>query len=212
MADEWRVEVRLGDEDNGLSFGERLRSLDLDDEARDRLGERVIVTRDGSRIFLYAGDEGSAREAERVARELAADDELMAEVTVTRWHPVEEAWKDPSTPLPRSDDEVAAERRRHEAAEARSGDYEWEVRVDLPSLGDAGELADRLRDEGLEVRRRWKHLLVGATSEDAAAELAERIRGEAPPDTEVSVEPRGEVPHPVFVWLGAHDPGRDIGL
>jgi hypothetical protein len=212
MADEWRVEIQLGEEGHGLSLGERLRSLDLDDEARDRLGERVVVTRDGSRIFLYTADEDSAREAERVARELVADDDLAAEIAVTRWHPVEEAWKDPSTPLPDTGDEVAAEERRHEAAEERSGDYDWDVRVELPSLGDAAELASRLREEGLEVRRRFRHLLVGATSEEGAADLADRIRGEAPDRTEVFVEPRGGVPHPVFVWLGAHDPGRDVGL
>jgi hypothetical protein len=212
MSDEWRVEVQLGEEGHGLSLGERLRTLDLDDDARKRLGDRVVVTRDGPRIFLYAGDEAAAREAEGVARELVADDGLDAQIAVTRWHPVEEAWKDPSMPLPESADEVAAEERRHEAVEARSGDYEWEVRVDLPSLGDAGRLAERLRDEGFEVKRRWKHLLVGATSEEGAADLAERIRAEGPPGTDVQVEPRGDVPHPVFVWLGAHDPGRDIGL
>jgi hypothetical protein len=212
MADEWRVEVQLDEEGHGLTLADRLRSLDLDDDARDRLGERVVVTRDGSRIFLYAADERAAREAEKVARDLVADDGLAAEIAVTRWHPVEEAWKDPSTPLPETGEEIEAEQRRHEAAEESSGDYDWEVRVELPSLGAAGELAGRLRDEGLEVRRRFKHLLVGATSEEGAADLADRIRGEAPEGTEVFVEPRGGVPHPVFVWLGAHDPGRDVGL
>ena len=50
MSEEWRVEVELTDEGHGLSLGERLRSMDLDDEARERLGGDVIVTRDGSRI------------------------------------------------------------------------------------------------------------------------------------------------------------------
>ena len=31
MADEWRVEVELTDEGHGLTVGDRLRSLDLDD-------------------------------------------------------------------------------------------------------------------------------------------------------------------------------------
>src|SRR3954454_12808603 len=62
MAEEWRVEVELREEGHGLSLGERLRTLDLDDEARKRLGDRVVVTRDGSRMFLYArsSDEASA--------------------------------------------------------------------------------------------------------------------------------------------------------
>ena len=43
--DEWRVEVDLDDYRQGLSFGERLRALDLDDEARERLGAACRRTR-----------------------------------------------------------------------------------------------------------------------------------------------------------------------
>jgi hypothetical protein len=61
MSDEWRVVVDLDDEEHGFTLGERLRSLDLDDEARERLGDRVIVTRDGAKLFLYATTEEQAR-------------------------------------------------------------------------------------------------------------------------------------------------------
>jgi hypothetical protein len=213
MSDEWRVEIELGDEGQAPGFGERLRSLDLDDEARERLGESVIVTRDGSRIFLYAGTEAGAREAERVARELLAADGLEAKLTVTRWHPDAEEWRDAGEPLPESDVEREAERHEHESREQAEGEFDWEVRVDLPSLGATRELASRLEGEGLPVRRRWRYLLVPATTEEAAAELAERIRAEAPEGTKVHVEP-DYVPHPAFVSIGAHIPGigRDIGL
>src|SRR5215210_3898219 len=117
MNEEWRVDVDLDDERHGFTLGERLRSLDLDDEARKRLGDRVIVSRDGPRIFLYAGNEAQAREAEQVARALIRSDELTADLTVTRWHPDEEAWKDAAVPLPQTDAERDAERRRHEATE-----------------------------------------------------------------------------------------------
>ena len=59
MTDEWRVEVDLDDEQHGFTLGERLRSLDLDEEARKRLGDRVIVTRDGAKLFLYATSRGA---------------------------------------------------------------------------------------------------------------------------------------------------------
>ena len=72
IEDEFRVEVELAEEGHGLSLGERLRALDLDDEARERLGSRVIVTRDGSQLFLYANTRESCAEAERVVRELLA--------------------------------------------------------------------------------------------------------------------------------------------
>jgi hypothetical protein len=214
MGDEWRVEVALGEEGHGLTLGERLRSLDLDDEARERLGRRVVVTRDGSHLFLYARSEEAAKEAERVARELVAAEGLGGRVSLTRWHPVEEAWKDASKPLPTTQEELAEERGRREAAEEAAGEEEWEVRVDLPSLHETLELAGRLADEGLHVRRRWKYLLVGASSETHATELAARIGAEAPEGAHLHVEPGGEVPHPVFVFMGAHTPGiaRDLGL
>ena len=92
MGEEWRVEIDLGEEGHGLSVGERLRALDLDDEARERLGGQVIVTRDGPHVFLYATSEAAAREAERVARELVAEDDVRAEIAVTRWDDAGEAW------------------------------------------------------------------------------------------------------------------------
>ena len=217
MTDEWRVEVDLDDEQHGFTLGERLRSLDLDEEARKRLGDRVVVTRDGAKLFLYATSEEQAREAEGVARDLVAAEGLSADVAVTRWHPDEEEWKDASVPMPQTDAERAAEHDRHEEAaesEPRSRwSYQWEVRVDLPSVHDTRELAARLADEGIDVRRHWKYLLVGAASEERATELAERIRGEAPEGSKVHVGTAG-APHPVFVYIESHTPGiaRDLGL
>jgi hypothetical protein len=216
MSDEWRVEVDLDDEQHGFKLSERLRSLDLDDDARQRLGDRVIVSRDGPRMFLYAGSEGEAREAERVARDLVAADDLSARITLTRWHPDEDAWKDAALPMPETDEQRALERQRHErAAESEPRPrwaYQWEVRVDLPTRHQTVELCSRLGDEGIDVRRHWKYLLVGAGSEEAANELAERIRAEAPEGSTVNVVTAG-APHPVFVFLGAHTPGivRDLG-
>ena len=219
MSDEWRVEVQLEDEGHGLTLGDRLRSLDLDDEARKQLGERVIVTRDGSRMFLYTGSEATAHEAERVAEELASGEGLEAKSRITRWHPDEEEWLDPSAPLPQSEAERAAEHREHEAHEARqaevTGRDEWELRVDLDSLGDTRELSSRLSDAGVRHHRRWKHVLIPAATEEHAAELAERVRELAPAEPEMHVEPApGSIPHPAFVVIGGRTPGiaRDLGL
>jgi hypothetical protein len=217
MGDEWRVQVDLDDEQHGLRLGERLRSVDLDDEARERLGDRVVVTRDGSRMFLYAQTEEQAREAERVAGELVASEGLSAEITLTRWHPDADEWKDATVPMPQTEPERAAEREQHEAAAEREPRsrwaYVWEVRIDLPTVRDTRAFGSQLADEGLDVRRHWKYLLVGAASEERATELAERIGAEAPQGSEVHVGTAG-APHPVFVYLEAHKPGiaRDLGL
>lgn len=204
--DEWRVEAELYEPDDDRSLSERLSALELDDQARERLSDRVIVTREGPRVFLYAADEGAAREAERVVRELLATDELAATVSVKRWHPVEEAWKDASEPLPATDAARAAERQRRVAAETREvveeGEFDWEVRVELESHRDTAELGARLEAEGLPVVRRWRYLLVGALTEDGAGELAERILREAPAGASARVEPRFSEPtHPLLVFF-----------
>ena len=206
--DEWRVEVELQEEEHGQALGERMRTAELDQEARRRLGRHVIVTRDGPRLFLYAEREARAREAERLIRELVAADRVEARVALTRWHPIEEAWRDASLPLPLDAEDQEAERARREAAESeeaeREREFDWHVRLELPARGDAVELERRLETEGVPVSRRWRYLLAGALTEERAEALAERLLAEAPDGTEVSVEVNpSDLPSPLFVFLGA---------
>jgi hypothetical protein len=205
VQDEWRVEIDLDDEAHGFGIGERLRAHSLDDEARKRLGGRVVVTRDGPRVFLYAGNEAEVREAEAVARELVANDDLSAGITVTRWHPAAEEWQDASLPLPRgeADEREEAERKeRHELQEARDeGSFDWLVKAELASRDAAAELEDRLSAEGLPVHRRWRYLTVDALTEERANELGARLEEEAP-DAEVWIEANpDDIPTPTFVLL-----------
>jgi hypothetical protein len=204
MTEEWRLQVELDDERHGLSLGERLRSFALDDEARQRLGDRAVVTRDGSRIFVYTDSEEAAREAERVVEELIAQDELSAEIWLARWHPDAEEWKDADVPLPETEAEREAERRgRDAAARARAedtGEMPYEVSIEVPRLERAVEVEQRLRDEGLPVHRRWRHVLVGAATDERAEELADRLRAELD-DAEVAIEAHG-VRYPAFTLLG----------
>lgn len=98
-SDEYRVEVDLDDEAHGHPFSERLAALDLDDEVAKRLGERVIVTRDGPKLFVYTETRGACTEAELVVREALTEDGLFAEVSSTRWNPVTRAWQDADAPF-----------------------------------------------------------------------------------------------------------------
>ena len=59
---------------------------------------------------------------------------------------------------------------------------------DLPSRHDAVRFSEQLRKEGLPAVHRWKFLLVGATDEDMAKALAERLEDEAPAGSRVRVE------------------------
>jgi hypothetical protein len=191
-ADEWRVEVDLDDEAHGISLGERIRSLELDDGVREKLGGGVVVTRDGPRFFLYAETEAGVRAAERVVRDLVEEHGLTADIKVTRWHPVEEAWEDASVPLPRTDAEVEAERARLEAAEEREaaeeGSYDWRVRVALPHRHDAVQLEGELLAEGLDTRRRWRYVTIGVPTKERGDEVAAAVLERAPEGTEAWVE------------------------
>jgi hypothetical protein len=211
--------VNLEDEGHGLTLGDRLKSLDLDDEARERLGKKVIVTRDGSRMFLYTDSESSAERADEVTKELARSEGLEAKTKITRWDPDADEWVGPATPRPQSEAQRVAEQREHEKREEReaaaTGKYDWELRVDLDSRSEAGELSDRLSEKGIEHHRRWKHVLIPAATEEQAAELADRVREVAPGETEIHVEPApGSIQHPAFVVISGHTPGigRDLGL
>lgn len=192
MEDGFRVEVDLDDEEHGYSIRERLRALDLDDRARERLGRGVMVTRDGTRLFLYAESGARAQEAERIVRELVESSGLTADLRVTRWHPVEEAWKELSVPLPATAAEQDAEYAAREAAESaeaeREGVYDWSVVVHLPGRGAAAALADVLAGEGLDVTRRWRYVVAGVPTEERAEELVERLRAELPEEADIRVE------------------------
>ena len=207
MAEDFRVEVELDDEAHGYPLRERLRALSLDDEARDRLGSDVVVTRDGSRLFAYTSTQEQASAAERVIGELVRDDELTAEIRVTRWHPVAEEWRDASQPLPSTpvdEQREYAEREAAEEQEARAeGEFDWRVVIELPSRDDAGDLARRLSGEGLQAKRRWRYVMVGVVTEERADELAERLRDELGDSADVWVQADiGDVVAGPFQFIG----------
>jgi hypothetical protein len=99
-----------------------------------------------------------------------------------------------------------------EREESKAQGYpDYEVRVKCRSHGDARELADRLRQEGIPSVHRWQFVVLGAADEDDANALAERIRSEAPPGSTVTAEGSvaeadAEAPHSRFkafsVFLG----------
>jgi len=203
MADDFRVTVLL-DDGSGEGFGERLSEYEheLEDEAKEKLGDAVAVSADESTVFLYADTLEAARNARDVVVSILDGDGLTATFAVDRWHPLAGEWKPADEPLPESELAKEAEldeREAQEAADSRESGYaEWEVRLDLASHGDAVDLAEKLEAEGIPVTRRWTYLLVGAASSDDANELAERLRTEGPAGMKVQVQPGGEM-----VWEAA---------
>lgn len=218
MADDFRIVVEFSEEEHGLHFGRLLGEREFEREVREELGEGVLVTRDGPRVFIYTGTQGQGVAARKAVEEVLAQHDMKATVSpVLRWHPTEERWEDASKPLPSTGEEVEAEHERWEAEQAEEaqerGYAEWEVRVDLPSHRDAVQFAERLESEGITpITRRWKYLLIGTANDEDAKALAERLGEEAPEGASVTAEPSATIEYEVvggnpFSLFGGFGPG-----
>jgi hypothetical protein len=213
MGDDWRVRIAFGDlpgqltDDQGYArlypsaqeaaelepFRQALQALIPD--LGSCLGDQVRVSSGGTEIFLYAPGAGSADEAARVAREVLARRDVSALVRTERWSPREEEWLD-VTDKPSAD--VAAEQQAEQQAEyeyrqeqerersRRSGFPVWQVRVEVPSHRDVVALAGHLAAQGWRVRRRRRHLLVGADCEDDAKGLVRELSGDGRADADTA--------------------------
>jgi hypothetical protein len=194
-SNDWRVTISLTDPAQVEQARRSFSTHEADEDARRRLGRSVAVGAGDSQIFLYAGTEVAARDAERVAREILGRHGIQADFALHRWHPIEEDWENPDVAMPQTEAERQAEHQRLEDAETAesvaTGTAQWEARVEFPSHHEAVALADKLRSEGRTVIRRWKFLVVGANNEDDARALAEQIKREAPPDALVQAEHSG---------------------
>jgi hypothetical protein len=194
MSDNWRIRIELPEETHGGTLLGRLgRDLGSDEAkniAKDLEGHRLAVSRDDETIFVYADSQAQAETARRIIEAELADEGVTAEIQAERWLPDEERW---SGEPPQE---------TWEQEEVRRGYAPWEVRVELDLHAEAETLADQLEQEGFDVVRRWRYLIVGAASEEQARELAGRVHGEVEPGGEVVWEVAPQNPFALFGGLG----------
>jgi hypothetical protein len=213
MSDDWRLHLVLNDRSIGRRLGQDLAKDELEHQLDDGYSERVVASVDDGEVFVYTGSREQAEHAAAAIGEHARRHGWRLDQAVLQhWHPVAEAWEDPDTPLPSDPDGLEAEREEllaQERAESNAEGYPgWEVRVQCASHHDTIALSERLEGEGLKHVRRWRYLLLGATDEESAAELADRVRGELPSSCTVSVEgtlpaiEAGLPPNPFAVFGG----------
>jgi hypothetical protein len=191
--DDWRIRVELEGERAG-GFLERL-GLDLGSRARELAKEleedRLPVSRDGETIFVYASSHSQAERAREVVEaELEEAGIKPLVVRVEHWLAGEERW----------DDEPKHE--TWEESVLAQGYAPWEVRVECKTHHDADALADRLEQDGFDVARRWRYLIVGAPSREEAQKLARRLHGEVEPGGELVWEAMPRNPFAVFGGFG----------
>jgi hypothetical protein len=194
MSDNWRIRIELPEETNPGTLLDRL-GLDLGSDEARRLakeleGHRLAVSRDDDVIFVYTDLQAAAERARQIVEAELADEGITAEIQVERWLPDEERWSGEPPEETWEEEEV------------RRGYAPWEVRVELDSHAEAEELADTLEQEGYDVVRRWRYLIVGAASEEEARALARRVHGEVEPGGEVVWEVAPQNPFALFGGLG----------
>ena len=187
MNDDWRVRVDLHDHGFAHRLGEMLEAEELEHDLARSYGDRVVVSVDGPEVFLYSGDRAQAEAAERLVVRVAREHDWEVETELRHWHQVAEIWEDPDNPEPSTPEQIRTEESIRSAGERREsaeqGYPDMEVRIECASRHDAGELSDRLRDEGITNLRRWNWVLIGADDEASANALAQRLRGELPEAT-----------------------------
>jgi hypothetical protein len=194
MSDNWRIRIELPEESQVGTLLGRL-GLDLGSDEARRLakeleGHRLAVSRDDEVIFVYTDSQAQAERAGQIVEAELADEGMTAQIRVERWLADEERW---SGEPPQE---------TWEEEELKRGYAPWEVRVELDSHAEAEELADTLEQEGYDVVRRWRFLIVGAASEEQARELARRLHGEAEPGGDVVWEVAPQNPFALFGGLG----------
>ena len=192
MNDDWRLRIDLHDDGFAHRLSELLESEELEHDLERSFHDRVVVSVDRPTVFCYAGTRSQAEGVARVIRQLAEQHGFKLELDLAHWHPTAEQWENPDAPLPA--DEAAAVQEREERVgqerrnSARQGYPEFEVRVQCATRAQAGDLSRTLEDEEIPNLHRWSYILIGATDEDSANALAERLRGEAPAGAQVTVE------------------------
>jgi hypothetical protein len=191
--DDWRIRIEL-EGDRAVGFLEKI-GLDLGSKARELAKElkedRLPVSRDDETLFVYASTRLQARQAREVVE--AELDEAGIEPLVVRiehWLHDEERW----------DDEPKHETWEEEVVDR--GYAPWEVRVECKSHDEADALADRLEQDGYDVVRRWRFVIVGASTEEDARELANRLHGEVEAGGEVVWEAMPRNPFAIFGGIG----------
>ncbi len=192
--DDWRIRIEVEEEEHATGLLDRLGG-DLDKEARELAEElesrRLVVSRDGDTVFVYAATRAQAESAHAVIEAQLRAHGIEARTSqVEHWIDEEDRW----------DDEPRGE--TWEEEELERGFAPWEVRVELASRQEANELSEQLESEGYKPERRFNYLIVGTASREDADALATRLHGEVEAGGEVVLEAEPRNPFAIFGGLG----------
>jgi hypothetical protein len=148
MADDWRIRIDVEEEERAQGLLDRLGG-ELDSEARELAGElearRLVVSRDGETVFVYAATRAEAERAHAVVEaELRSHGIEARTSTVEHWLDDEDRWDD-EPPVETWEEEELAERLEGEGYRPERR-FHYLV-VGAESREAADELATRLHGE-----------------------------------------------------------------
>ena len=181
-------------------------------EARERLGDRVVVTLDGDRCFAVReqrgrGERGGARPERARGRPRPRGDRERRRAGTRRRSAGRRPARRSRAPRPSTAPERATrDADRGGGSRARRGSRSGRRGSSSTSHAETVALAERLEQAGLAPVRRAHFLVVGAASEGEAEALAERLRAEAPRGR--AGDRRGQPRRAVGRAAPLRDPGR----
>src|ERR1700710_252171 len=109
MDDDWRLQIDLAGDGIAGNLADHLRAGELEHDLAVDIGRRVIVSNEGARIFLYAGDREQLDRAQVAIQKYIDSKGWKATLELRRWHHEANEWEDPAKPLPTSEAEKDAE-------------------------------------------------------------------------------------------------------
>jgi hypothetical protein len=146
MNDDWRLQIDFRDDGVADALQDRLDARELEHDLSQAFHDRVIVSRNGTTIFLYAGDEQQAEKARDLVVRLTEADGEEVTIDFRRWHPLSLEWEPANEPLPEDAAARAAEHQERIAKEREEtevqGYPQYEVQIELPSRRGAESFAD----------------------------------------------------------------------
>ena len=114
-SDDWRVTISVSGQSPAGQAQQSFSLRQVEEEVRGQVGRSVAVGAGDAQIFLYAGAETAARDAERIALGVLSQHGAAAESALHRWHPIEEQWEAVHALLTSRCSECAHRRHRHGA-------------------------------------------------------------------------------------------------
>lgn len=191
MSAHWRLTIDVREAGHARGLIDRLEAIELDHDLVSSFHDQVFLDRHGAEVRAYLADQSQAGKVEQLVRSLGEKHGWQIETELFEWDEAETEWVVAAKQLSRDARHRAAHNKviaDERASSLAHGYPDYEVKVECPTHHDVLALAEQLTAEHIPTAHRWRYLVVGADDEESGAQLAARIRNEAPEGTTTIVQ------------------------